>query len=81
MENYGICSKLMYKGLIPYDDKAVIVVSDADPISLHVRIYPELRTKIKKDEKDPYAWVTNYNIANNRKEITMTPSSTFRWET
>lgn len=28
MENYGICSKLIYKGLAAYDDKLVILAGE-----------------------------------------------------
>ena len=80
MENFGICSKVMYKGVAEYNDRAYIVAGDVESISLHMRVYPELRTNFKSVENDPYSWVTNQNTLS-RKEIIMTPMSEFRWET
>lgn len=54
MENYKICSKVIYKGLASYNDITNIVAGDSEPIKVHMRVYPDLNTIFKLPSKDPY---------------------------
>lgn len=78
MENYGLCSKVPYRGLEPYDGRVTVSTVGAER-NVNMRVYDELKTVFDPLQRDPYGWINLDNMSKNRNEITMTPLSSFTW--
>lgn len=66
MENYGLCAKVPYRGLQPYNGRVTVSTVGAER-NVNMRVYDELETVFDPLQRDPYGWINRDNMSKNRK--------------